>query len=255
MSFGAMKREERSRCGLKWPQRSFAGWNAVYPRAHAQRPDRHLSDAALLISPGTLNSYPHPHASNTIPLAVEAGHWKETRERWQATRIGLNANCRTFMRAFIVAASLVEMNSTVRLSPPAFIPAQSAAMMDRSISSFETWMPPRLAQMHSLPAVQQANAVLRCCGDCALTSLRPAARTNSLVNRFLSSARIANLVTSFGCSSVNGRIAISALEILHAASRVKKAAPLCANTSDEASSAVVKVCVSGATIFFAEASA
>jgi hypothetical protein len=42
------------------------------------------------------------------------------------------------MCAFAVAAFFVEMNSTARLSPLAFIPAQSAAMMDRSISSFET---------------------------------------------------------------------------------------------------------------------
>ena len=159
------------------------------------------------------------------------------------------------MLVFTVATSFVEMNSTARLSPPAFIPAQSAAMMDRSISSFEKWMPPRLAQAILAPAVQQADAVLRCCGCCILTSLRPAARTNSLVNRFLSSARIANLVTSFGCSAVNGLIAISALEIRHAASRVRNAAPLCAKTRADASSAVVKVCVSGATMFFAEASA
>jgi hypothetical protein len=38
---------------------------------------------------------------------------------------------RNFMRAFTVAASIVEMNSTARLSPPVFIPAQSAAKMDR----------------------------------------------------------------------------------------------------------------------------
>ena len=194
-------------------------------------------------------------ASNTIPLAAVAGTLPKRGERWQATRIAPGANYRTFMLVFTVATSLVEMNSTARLSPPAFIPAQSAAMMDRSISSFETWMPPRLAQTIPLPAVQQANAVLRCCGDCALTSLRPAARTNSLVSRFLSSARIANLVTSFGCSSLRGRTAISLLEIRHAASRVRNAAPLCAKTSADASSAVVKVCVSGATMFFAEASA
>jgi len=168
-----------------------------------------------------------------------SGHSTERGERWQATRLGLNANCRTFMLVFTVATSRVEMNSTPRLSPPAFIPAQSAAMMARSISSFETWMPPRLAQTTPLPAVQQANAVLRCCADCALTSLRPTARTNSLVSRFLSSARIANLVTSFGCSSVRGRTAISLLEIRHAASRVRNAAPLCAMTSANASSAVV----------------
>src|SRR5208283_3797715 len=105
------------------------------------------------------------------------------------------------------------------------------------------------------PAVQQADAVLRCCEDCTLINLRPAARTNSLVNRFLSSARIANLVTSFGCTSLRGRTAISLLEIRHAASRVRNAAPLCAKTSADASPAVVKVCVSGATMFFAEASA
>jgi hypothetical protein len=60
-----------------------------------------------------------------------SGHSAETRERWQATRIGLNADYRNFMRAFTVAASIVEMNSTARLSPPVFILAQSAAMMDR----------------------------------------------------------------------------------------------------------------------------
>jgi hypothetical protein len=147
------------------------------------------------------------------------------------------------------------MNSTARQSPPGFIPAQSAAMMDRSISSFETWMQPRLAQTILAPVVQQASEVLRCDGCCTLTNLRPAARTNSLVNRFLSSARIANLVTSFGCSAVNGLIAISALEIRHAASRVRNAAPLCAKTSADASSAVVKVCESGAMMCFAEASA
>jgi hypothetical protein len=63
------------------------------------------------------------------------------------------ANYRNFMRAFTVATSLVEVNSTARLLPPAFIPVQSAAMMGRSISSFETWMPPRLAQAIQVRAV------------------------------------------------------------------------------------------------------
>jgi hypothetical protein len=70
-------------------------------------------------------------ASNTIPLAAVAGTLPKRGERWQATRIGLNADYRNFMRAFTVAASIVEMNSTARLSPPVFIPAQSAAKMDR----------------------------------------------------------------------------------------------------------------------------
>ncbi len=192
-------------------------------------------------------------ASNTIPLVAVAGTLPKRGERWQATRIDPGANYRTFMLVFTVATSLVEMNSTARLSPPAFIPAQSAALMGRSISSFGTWMPPRLEQTTPLPAVQQANAVLRCCGDCALTSLRPAARTNSLVSRFLSSERVAKLVTSLRRSSASGRIAISSLEIRQADSRVKNAAPLCANTSPAASSAVVKECVSGATIPCAEA--
>jgi hypothetical protein len=41
------------------------------------------------------------------------------------------------MRAFIAAASLGEKNLTVRALPPEFIPAQNAAKMDRSISSFK----------------------------------------------------------------------------------------------------------------------
>jgi len=192
-------------------------------------------------------------ASNTIPLVAVAGTPPKRGERWQATRTVPGANYRTFMHVFTVAASLVEMNSTARLSPPAFIPAQSAAMMVRSISSFETWMPPQLAQATPLPAVQQANAVLCFCGDCALTSLRPTARTNSLVSRFLSSERVARLVTSLRPFSASGRIAISSLEIRQADSRVKNAAPLCTETSAEASSAVVKVCVSGATIPLAAA--
>jgi hypothetical protein len=48
-------------------------------------------------------------------------------------------------------------------------------LMGRSMSSFRTLMLPRPAQAPSLPAVQQANAVLCCRGDCALTSLRPTA--------------------------------------------------------------------------------
>ena len=159
-------------------------------------------------------AYPHAHASNTIPLAAVAGTLPKRGERWQATRIAPGANYRTFMLVFTVATSLVEMNSTARLSPPAFIPAQSAAMMDRSILSFATWMPPRPTQTTPLPEVQQANAVLRFCGDCALTSLRPTARTNSLVSRFLSSERVARLVTSLRPFSASGRIAISCVHSL-----------------------------------------
>jgi predicted RNA-binding Zn-ribbon protein involved in translation (DUF1610 family) len=42
-------------------------------------PESQIFDAVLLISSGTFSCYPHHHASNTIPLAAEAGHWKETR--------------------------------------------------------------------------------------------------------------------------------------------------------------------------------
>jgi hypothetical protein len=61
------------------------------------------------------------------------------------------------MRAFTVAASFDEMNSTARLSPPAFIPAQSAAKTVHSILSFEMWMPLRPALAGLLPAIQQAS--------------------------------------------------------------------------------------------------
>jgi hypothetical protein len=65
------------------------------------------------------------------------------------------------MLVFTVAASLVEMNSTARLSPLAFIRARNAVKTARSTSSFETWMQPRLAQKILGPVVQQASEVLR----------------------------------------------------------------------------------------------
>jgi hypothetical protein len=64
------------------------------------------------------------------------------------------------MLVFTVETSLVEMNSTARLSPPAFIPAQSAAKTARSISLFVTRMQSRAALAVPFPAVQQANELL-----------------------------------------------------------------------------------------------
>jgi hypothetical protein len=70
------------------------------------------------------------------PLKRDTG--QKRGERWQAARIVPIANCRTFIRAFIAAAFLGEKNLTVRALPPEFIPAQNAAKMDRSISSFKS---------------------------------------------------------------------------------------------------------------------
>jgi hypothetical protein len=66
-------------------------------------------------------------------------------------------NYRTSMLVFTVATSLVEMNSTARLSPPAFIRVRSAAKTVHSILSFEMWMPLRPALAGLLPAIQQAS--------------------------------------------------------------------------------------------------
>lgn len=122
-------------------------------------------------------------AHDIIPLAAVAGTLPKRGERWKATRIVPGANYRTFMLVFTVATSLVEMNSTARLSPPAFILAQSAAKTARSISSFATEIPLRPVQTIPLQDVQQGRELPWCGGCCTLTSLRPAARTNSLVNR------------------------------------------------------------------------
>ena len=120
----------------------------IYRRFHLASERR-----AVGFSPGGPCPQLLNRASNTIPLAAAADTLPKRGGIWQATRIDPGANYHTFMPVFTVATSLVEMNSTARLSPPAFIPALSAALMGRSISSFRTLMLPRPAQALLLPAV------------------------------------------------------------------------------------------------------
>jgi len=97
---------------------------------------------------------------DTTPQAAVAGTPLKRGEIWQATRIAPGANYRTFMLVFTVATSRVEMNSTARPSPPAFIHARSVAWTAHSISSFVTRMQPRAALAFPFPAVQQADELL-----------------------------------------------------------------------------------------------